>query len=88
MNRRIRLKRDDNINCEDRQRNGGLDVASERLQSARIDLSDIHPENRLAICGSDRTHIKDSTLTARKLAGKKTIIRYEICKYVVTAAIR
>ena len=74
----MRLKRDDNINCEEREANSGLDVMSKRFQRARIDLRNIHPKDRLTTNGSDGSHVEDSRLTAMKLAGRKIIVRYEI----------
>ena len=78
MDRRIGLKCDDDINRHEREHNGGQGVARERFSSPRVDLADIHAEDGLMTCGSDGFHAEHSTLTAIKLAGRKTIVRYEI----------
>jgi len=42
----MRLKRDDDINCEECKCNGGLEIVRDRLHSS-VELLDIHPEGRL-----------------------------------------
>ena len=41
------LKRDNDVDCEDREHNTGLDVVSKRLKRPSVDFFDVHSKDAL-----------------------------------------